>query len=130
MRPMFVDTSRVAVTVDGEIDPLAVTPDMDVMFIRKRMDFGTRSKVISAFVEVSGLDVGALQLALAQHNILDWQGPSFGGAPCNAKTIAQLDPEHPLLVKALERIAERNPMGARPDPKSTPPGDPSGPASA
>jgi hypothetical protein len=118
----FVDTSRVAVTADGEIDPKAVTPDMDVIYIRKKMDFGTKQRVISAAMKIAAemgkgktdaepeaaIDVGAWQLALAQHNILDWSGPAFGGLPCTAKNIARLDPAFPVLQRALACISERN----------------------
>lgn len=125
---MFVDTSRVAVTEGGEIDHASITPDMDVMYIRRKMDFGTRQKVISAAVAIAGgsgmeIDVGAFQLALAQYNILDWSGPSFAGVVCTPKAIARLDPDAPLLQAVLASIGERNPagemFGGGSDPKST-----------
>ncbi|GAB4203618.1 MAG: hypothetical protein OHK0022_27970 [Roseiflexaceae bacterium] len=119
MGSAFVDTSRIAVTAEGEIDPKSVTPDMDVMYIRRKMDFGTTQRVQSAAVKLSSgveknaeasaqIDVGSWQLALAQFNILDWSGPSFAGRACNAKSIAALDPNFPVLKQALTSIGERN----------------------
>lgn len=116
---MFIDTSRIAVTADGEVDVHAVTPDMDVMYIRRKMDFGTRQKVTSAAMRMVGngkqssasLDIGAWQLALAQHNILDWAGPSFAGVACTPANIARLDPNQPLLIAAMRAIGERNQDG-------------------
>lgn len=131
----FVDTSRVAVTETGEIDVHAVTPDTNVMYIRRKMDFGTRQKVISAAVAIAGgagmeIDVGAFQLALAQHNILDWAGPLFEGVACTPKHIARLDPNLPLLVATLNAIGERNPadqiLGGGDPKRATPPGDRNG----
>jgi hypothetical protein len=114
MATMFIDTSRIAVTEAGETPHEAITPDTDVMYIRKKMDFGAKQRVLSAAVKISGgtdpntIDVGAYQLALAQINILDWAGPSFAGRPCTAKNISELDPDAPLLVQALAVVAERN----------------------
>lgn len=119
---MFVDTSRIAVTADGEIDVAAVTPEMDVIYIRKRMDLGTVQKVVSAMAKINsgaknddeetsaGLnwDIGAYQLALAEHNIVGWSGPSFEGVPCTAKNIRRLDPAEPIVTATLNAIGERN----------------------
>lgn len=124
----FVDTSRIAVTAEGEIDPKTVTPDMDVMFVRKKMDFGTANRVQGAAMKLAAkmganedpeaaIDVGAWNLALAQHNILDWSGPAFAGAPCNHKSIARLDPDFPVLKMAMKVIGERNSSGESADPK-------------
>ncbi|HEU4328062.1 MAG TPA: hypothetical protein VFS21_33305 [Roseiflexaceae bacterium] len=115
----FVDTSRVPVSAQGEISHDAVTPDIDVMYIRRKMDFGTTQRVQSAAVKLSAgveqnseanaqIDVGSWKLALAQYNILDWSGPSFAGRACTPKNIALLDPKFPVLEQALKSIGERN----------------------
>ncbi len=133
---MFVDTSRVPITADGEIDHSAVTPDIDVIYIRRRMDYGTSQKVFSALTNISGedgvgkasLDFGAFQVALAQHNILDWSGPGFAGIPCTPKNILRLDPAERILIVALNAIQERNKdilgalLGGGDQKKSTPAG--------
>lgn len=136
---MFVDTSRIAVTVDGEIDHKDITPEMDVMFIRKKMDVETLAKVQGDAAQVKVpkkkqpgeedeereqsvtdfVNFGAYQLALMHYNILTWQGPSFVGVPCNKKTIGQLDPNEPLVQMVLTRIGERNNRAAGSDPKSS-----------
>lgn len=121
----FADTSRLAVTEDGEIDPKAVTPDMDVLYLRKAMDYGAQQRVISAALKIAGLgvgqeaavDVGAYQLALAQVNILDWSGPGFAGRACTPKAIAELDAADPLLARALAIIGARN-VAPAPDPNA------------
>lgn len=110
---MFVDTSRIPVTADGEIDHSLVTPDLDVIYIRKKMDFGTVQKVISAMAKITGgdgasFDIGAYQLALAEQNILDWSGPAFAGVPCLPKNILRLDPTEPILIATLNAIGARN----------------------
>jgi hypothetical protein len=117
----FVRPDRIAITEAGEVDPKAVPDGVDVIFVRSRMDFGTRQRVITRALKVSGaagvaaqVDAGDFQLALAQENIVDWAGPGFEGRPCNAATIAALDPADPLLTAALNAISRLNPGDASP----------------
>lgn len=120
---MFVQ-GRIAVTADGIIEERLVTPEMDVIFIRAKMDYGTTQRVIGAATKVmvqSGrrktartkakdmaMDVGAFQVALLVLNVLDWQGPSFVGVPCVPTNIERLDPSEPLVQRVLTEIGERN----------------------
>lgn len=129
--PMFVDTSRVPVTAEGEIDHKDISPDVDTMFIRKKMDYETSQKVVGAATKFkpgdkgkaeedeTQIDIGAWNLALMQFNILAWQGPSFKGVPCNKKTIAALDPDEPLVKMVMECISARNLSEGKADPKSS-----------
>lgn len=129
---MFV-SGRVAVTATGVVDEKDITPDMDVVFIRTKMDYGTRQRVLgSAAKLVQGkagnrkqrraaaaakkrgeandvqFDIGAYQIALLVHNILAWQGPAFVGHLCSQASIETLNPEEPLVQKVLQEISDRN----------------------
>lgn len=125
---MFIN-GRVAVTAHGVIDEKDITPHDDVIFIRTKMDYGTRQRVIGAMVKAErksektvrgkkgktaavpemGFDVAAYQIALLTHNILEWRGPSFAGVACSPANIERLDPDEPLVKAVLEEIGERNP---------------------
>jgi hypothetical protein len=118
---MFVTEGRVAITEHGPIEEAAITPTMDVMFIRARMDYGTVQRVVGAAAKVSGaakkgqkakrtidMNAGEYGIALLVHNVLGWQGPSFGAVPCTPANIERLDPRKPLVKKVLEEINERN----------------------
>lgn len=133
MIPMFI-SGRVAITVNGIIDEKDLTPEMDVIFIRPTMDFGTRNKVVgeAAVLLQAGkrvpkppkpqkgkkgkaepsenmkFDVGAYQTALLIHNILEWHGPSFRNMACIRENIIAMNPKHPLLVRVLQEISDRN----------------------
>ena len=135
MSSRFAPTDPVPVTEAGEINPASVTPDMDVIYIRPRMDFGTKNRVQARALAVAAadpragrVDVGSYQIALATENIVGWQGPGFEGKPCNAKMIAALDPDDTLLKAALQAIGERN--RERPDPKRSAPSTTAGAASS
>jgi hypothetical protein len=122
---MFVQ-GRVAVTANGVIEERLITPEMDVIFIRAKMDYGTTQRVIGAATKVAvqsgrrkatrtkakdngiAMDVGAFQVALLVHNVLEWQGPSFAGVPCVAANIERLDPSEALVQRTLTEIGERN----------------------
>jgi len=118
---MFVQ-GRVAITADGPIDPKDITPEIDVIFIRPKMDFGTKQKVIGAATKIIqgqkakrgkdaqtvDIDVGAYNMALLTHNILGWQGPSFASVSCTPSNIAMLDQDEPLVGRVLQEINDRN----------------------
>jgi hypothetical protein len=122
---MFI-SGRVAITATGITDEKDITPETDVIFIRPKMDFGTRQRVIGAATKLTAakggkpkrgkkaanpeasFDVGAYQVALLVHNVLAWSGPSFVGVACTATTIEQLNPDESLVARVLEEVAERN----------------------
>src|SRR5689334_17275580 len=99
--PMFV-SGRVAITASGVTDEKDLTPQTDVIFVRTKMDYGTRNKVVGDAAKLIGeqgtqsrrqkrakrkdqqmdFNVGAYQTALLVHNVLGWNGPSFAGVAC------------------------------------------------
>lgn len=108
---------RVAIGVDGEVADGAITPAMDVIWIRNRMSVAVQQAVQSeaTSVKTSGgrspdleIDVGLYQLALLRQNILAWQGPSFNGVVCTPETIGELDATEPLVQRVLQEINDRN----------------------
>lgn len=124
---MFVGGGRVAITATGVTDEKDLTPETDVMFVRRKMDFGTRQRVVGEAVKITEsskgakrgrgkkkrgdqaeLNVGAYQIALLRYNLLEWRGPSFVGVALTPTNIEQLDPEEPLVKEALDYIAEAN----------------------
>lgn len=109
---MFIDTTKVPLSIEGDPE--------NRIYIRPKMDFGTRARVLDAIARISatekgatniGVTMGAYQIALAVHNIVGWEGPAFGATPCTPETIQRLDPDEPLVALALEEIARRNPLG-------------------
>lgn len=127
----FVDTSKVA-----------VSDDANTIYIKRRMDFGTKCRVEDTLTQMAlkngevgsiHFTLGAQKLALAIHNIIGWIGPDFAGTPCTPENIERLDPDYPLLLKVQARITELNtskedlsPLddtrdGGTPTPASTPP---------
>lgn len=113
----FLDTSKVAVR-DGP----------NTIWIKRRMDFGTKCRVEDMLTRmaISGtgsrtgeiqFTLGAQRLALAVHNIVAWEGPEFNGVPCDQDHIEKLDPEYPVFKAALDKITELNqPREDTPDP--------------
>lgn len=113
----FLDTSKVAVR-DGS----------NTIWIKRRMDFGTKCRVEDMLTRmaISGtgnrtgeiqFTLGAQRLALAVHNIVAWEGPEFNGVPCDQEHIEKLDPEYPVFKAALDKITELNqPREDPPDP--------------
>jgi len=108
---------RVAISVDGEVADGAITPAIDVIWIRNRMSVAVQQAVQSeaTSVKTSGgrspdleIDVGLYQLALLRQNILAWQGPSFNGVVCTPETIGELDASEPLVQRVLQEINDRN----------------------
>ncbi len=114
------------------VDPnakIAVTEGENTIYIRAKMDAGTRAAVLDEIratgikvrdeAEVRGL--GSYRLLLLVHNIQDWEGPDFRdekGTPikCTREQIRRLDPTHPLFAKVAERIGELNAEPESPDP--------------
>ena len=108
---------RVAIGVDGEVADGAITPAMDVIWIRNRMSVAVQQGVQSEATSMKGsggramevdIDVGMYQLALLRQNILAWQGPSFNGVVCTPETIGELDASEPLVQRVLQEISDRN----------------------
>lgn len=110
-----------AITQHGEIAEAAITPDMDVIWIRSRMSVAVQQAVQSEATSVSTsrvngktgtpdveIDVGLYQIALLRQNILSWQGPAFAGVPCTAENVGDLDPQEPLVQRVLQEISDRN----------------------
>lgn len=134
--PMFVSaTDRHPVTVDG----------VNTIFVRPKMPFGIRQKVLSAVAKLSttgdtgageadaSFDIGAYQTALMINNIVGWEGPEFEDAatgkiiPCTPANILRLDADEPLVEQVLEEIERRSNLKGSPDPNSpTPTGSTSG----
>lgn len=129
---MFV-SGRVAITATGPIDEKDITSEMNVVFIRPLMDYGTRQRVIGAAAKIvtgtagnrrqrraakkrgeegrkasMDVDVGVYQIALLTHNILSWQGPAFMGVPCTPATIETLNAKEPLIARVIQEISDRN----------------------
>ena len=125
---MFI-RGEVAICATGPIDPKDITPETDVVYIKPKMDFGTRQRVIGAGARFEqqgktkgrqadpslSFDVGAYQIALLVHNIKRWEGPSFKGVPCSPENIEQIDADDPLAKRVLEEIALRNPSAPTPE---------------
>lgn len=116
---------RVAIGVDGEVADGAITPAIDVIWIRNRMSVAVQQAVQSEATSMKGsggramevdIDVGMYQLALLRQNILAWQGPSFNGVVCTPETIGELDATEPLVQRVLQEISDRN---ARRSPNAT-----------
>jgi hypothetical protein len=116
---------RVAIGVDGEVADGAITPAIDVIWIRNRMSVAVQQGVQSEATSMKGsggramevdIDVGMYQLALLRQNILAWQGPSFNGVVCTPETIGELDASEPLVQRVLQEISDRN---ARRSPNAT-----------
>jgi hypothetical protein len=116
---------RVAIGVDGEVADGAITPAIDVIWIRNRMSVAVQQGVQSEATSMKGsggramevdIDIGLYQLALLRQNILAWQGPSFNGVVCTPETIGELDASEPLVQRVLQEISDRN---ARRSPNAT-----------
>jgi len=121
--PMFIDPNeRIAVY---EFDTNEVISDQppNVIFIRPKMDFATQKKVGAAGFKLGGagkpneLDLAENLIAMLVLNIVGWSGPLFDAVPCTPENIRRLDPDQPVVEKALEEIARRN-SRVPPDPKS------------
>lgn len=131
--PMFI-RGRVAINEFGPIDEKDITDEMNVIFIRPKMDFGTSQKVIGAAAKMidqgklknpsarnmrrqqkrgkadfqPSFDLGAYNVALMVNNILGWQGPEFISVYCNEENISALNQSQPLVSRVLKEINDRN----------------------
>lgn len=119
-----------------EFDPESVVLNPDgtprqpnVVYIRPRMNIGTKNKVQGAMFKLDAqgktleLDIGANLTALLQYNIIDWDGPDFRDKrgrkiPCTPENIALLV-DDPFFARVAEAIGERNKPLESPDPKSS-----------
>lgn len=100
---------------------VAVTLDSNTIYIKAKMDVGTKALVENEIKAVADgearetelSNLGSYTMALLVHNIVGWEGPAFLDekgvpVPCNKVTIKQLDPDEPLVQKVREEIGERN----------------------
>lgn len=131
---MFVDTTRIAVALTPEEIEAIEDEELrgkqspaNVIYIRPKMGVEIKNKVQDALARIGlddkgsaaiGMAMGEYEIALFVHNVLEWDGPAFKlpGGPkvaCTADNIKRLDPDEPLVQKALEEIAKRNPLGGR-----------------
>lgn len=116
--PLFIKADRIAVFLEDDPD--------NKIYVRARMNYGVKARVENEMAQIAANDktanvrftVGSYQLALLRLNILAWEGPAFTGMPCTPENIDLFDPDHPLIVKVLERIGEQNRKKESPDPKS------------
>lgn len=132
---MFVDDTKLLRVTENSTNlvPASDTAsvDTDCIYIKPRMNFGTKQRVMAAGVKLSqqaGLDmgggvgmtvdVGSYQIAQLLHNIVRWAGPSFAGVDLTEANILRLDPEEPLVKRVLQEIARGNRTKESPDPKS------------
>lgn len=101
--------------------------EQNVVWIRRKMDLGTRNRVQDALMSFEGVDqagrfhsmnvnLGQQNTILLQHNIVRWEGPKFRDevgmpVPCTPAMIETLDPDDALVDAVLERI---NALNAKP----------------
>lgn len=118
--PKFVSTERVPVQVEG---------DPNTIYIKPKMDYGTRQRVSgtaarfratteSGATPEAEFDLGAYNIALLTHNIVGWEGPDFEGVECTPENIERLDPDDALLDEVLRQINDRNVSKAVTSPNS------------
>lgn len=106
--------------VTGE--PVAVTIGDNTIYVKRKMDFGTKSAVEDELIDihsvpggmVSERHLGAYNVALLVHNIVSWTGPAFTGTACTPENIRHLDPGEPLVDLVLAKIQELNLEGRDP----------------
>jgi len=86
------------------------------------MDYATQKKVGAAGFTLgtagkpNELDLAENLIAMLVLNILGWSGPDFDNVPCTPENIRRLDPDQPVVEKAIEEITRRNTKVA-PNPK-------------
>jgi hypothetical protein len=115
---MFINPSaKVPVTLDG-----------NTIYIRAKMDAGTRALVqneiaatnnVGKDTEITGL--GSYSLALLVRNIVDWEGPAFMDEKGQKRevsraNISMLDLDDPLVELVREEIGKRNAPKESPSP--------------
>jgi hypothetical protein len=117
--------------VSSEPVPVSVPDDPgNVIYIRPKMDFGTKQRVQAALLRVTAqdaaeatttpLDVAAGNIALLVYNIVRWEGPAFAGVPCTPANIERLDSDEPLVDAVLAELNRRNQSREDRDPKLPP----------
>jgi hypothetical protein len=116
--PMFIDANQ----------RVPVTRGANTIWIKAKMDLGTRSAVLDEIRTSGGKPedadihhLGQYRLALMQHNIVAWEGPAFEGMPCTRGNIARLDPTDPLVEAVADEIGQRNAPSESPDPNAPAP---------
>lgn len=103
--PKFAGKNRQAVTVEG---------DENIIYVVDKLNYGARQQILSAMTQISAqvgqragitpqmtFDVGAFNLAVAQHAIVGWEGPDFEGVEVTPENIAALDFDDELVKKAI-----------------------------
>lgn len=111
---MFVKKGeKIAVTVAGVIDDKDIKPEIDVIFIKPKMNFGDHQRFTDATASLDKADnsvdmaLGSVNRALMQINIVGWQGPSFVDTPLTDSAIDALDMDVPLVPVVLAEITQR-----------------------
>lgn len=117
--PKFVSKERVPVQVEG---------DPNTVYIKPKMDYGTRQRVMSAGAHLkqrdggadptADFDLGAYNIALLTENVVGWEGPQLDSLPCTPENILTIDPDDPLLEAVLKEINDRNVSKAVTSPNS------------
>ncbi len=133
----FTDSQEIPITLDDDTVPFE---KRDIIWIKSKMDVGTRRAVGRALstttmgaggVMQAELDLAGSNVALLENNITRWQGPGFEGVPFTREALSRMDPDDPLLDKALQEINRRNSKveaGAAVSPNSESGGGTSSPA--
>lgn len=121
--PMFIDPNERIAVYEFDANEVISEEPPNVIFIRPKMDFATQKKVgaagfrLGAGSKPNELDLAENLIAMLVLNIVGWSGPQFDSVPCTPENIRRLDPDQPIVEKALEEIARRN-SKAPPDPKA------------
>lgn len=118
---------------NGESVPVYLEDDpQNIVHIKSRMTYADTQKCMSASTRVLNkgeqaqedagrvsVDVGAYNLLFLKLNVVRWEGPLFEGIPCTPENVERFNAGHPLLLKVLDEIGERNaPQGAAAIPNS------------
>lgn len=124
---MFVEYLPVTL-VDDETNPIAA---QNSMTLRSKLTLGQDAALLSDVQSqqrergTNGLSVATWQVLLLKHHLVTWNGPAFRSGerdiPCTHDSVLRLDPDEPLVKRALERVWELH-FGvieeeADPDPK-------------
>lgn len=120
---MFVSKEAVPVTVD----------QLNFIFIKPKLNFGETKRVQRALLKatqstradgssgdlVTDFDLSAYQVQLLIESVVSWSGPAFASVPLTAASLAELDPDDPLVVEVQEEIGRRNAKTKRENPKDS-----------
>lgn len=104
-----------------DLDKVAVRDSAgNVIFVRRKMDFGAVSRVRSAAPEDR-------VITMFKVNIVGWEGPDFSTVPCTPDNIERLDPDDPFIELLATKIGELNPQAQSPNlPSPSTPGSTNG----